>query len=235
MNFCRPSFITPPVYSPAIGSMPLPSILVCTSARRRIVLTACSMNSGWPSSINQDGFLAGAEPHEFRIDQRIGDVEHIKRNAAVAVDIGEPEDFEPAHRVVVHAALHDDADIGGIAIEEFVQLVLLDEAQGRGPAALDLVLLVDISCRRQRDAVDVALGLGQRVHAPEFRPHIILGDEAAIDVAGADAQLQHHRRVGGLRKLEALLDRLDDRFARSDAGRAARPATSSQRHGCAPA
>ena len=38
-----------------------------------------------------------------------------------------------------------------------------------------------------------------------------LGGEAAVDVAGADAQLQHHRRVRGLRQLEALLHLPHDR------------------------
>ena len=37
------------------------------------------------------------------------------------------------------------------------------------------------------------------------------GGEAAIDVAGADAQLQHDRRVRRLRQLEALLHRPHDR------------------------
>ena len=41
--------------------------------------------------------------------------------------------------------------------------------------------------------------------------HIVAGDEAAVDVAGANAQLQHDRRVGRLRELEALLHRLHDR------------------------
>src|SRR5439155_946980 len=58
MNFRKPSFTTPPVYSPAIGSMLFPSTRVATSARRRIVFTACSMNSGWPSSMMRIAFLS---------------------------------------------------------------------------------------------------------------------------------------------------------------------------------
>ena len=73
---------------------------------------------------HQDRLLAGAEAHELGIDQRIGDVEHVERNAAVAEHVGEPEHFERAQRGVVHAALHDDADVGGVAVEEFVELVL---------------------------------------------------------------------------------------------------------------
>ena len=39
---------------------------------------------------------------------------------------------------------------------------------------------------------------------------VVLGGELAGDVAGADAQLQHHRRVARLRQLEALLDHAHD-------------------------
>ena len=45
----------------------------------------------------------------------------------------------------------------------------------------------------------------------ELGPLVRLGREAAIDVAGADAQLQHHRRVGNLGQLERRLDRAHDR------------------------
>jgi len=57
LYFGMMSFITPPVYSPAIGSTVLPSTLVCRSALRRMVLTACSMKFGWPSSISMIAFL----------------------------------------------------------------------------------------------------------------------------------------------------------------------------------
>ena len=41
--------------------------------------------------------------------------------------------------------------------------------------------------------------------------HVVLGDEAAEHVAGADAQLQDDGRIGGLRQLEALLHRAHQR------------------------
>ena len=191
--------------------MPLPSIRVSTSARRRMVLTSCSMNSGWPSSTIRIALLPAQKPHEFGVDQRIGDVEHIERNAALAEHVGEAEHFERAQHVVVHAALHDDADVADVAVEHLVELVLLDEAHRGRPALLDLFLLVRIGRRRQRDAVDVAQRVLQRILEGECRPHIVPGHEPAVDVAGADAQLQHHRRVRGLRQLEALLHRPHDR------------------------
>ncbi len=73
---------------------------------------------------HQHGALAGAEAHELLVDQRIGDVEHVERDAAGAEDVGEPDDFERAQRGVVHAALHDDADVAAIAVEELVELVV---------------------------------------------------------------------------------------------------------------
>ena len=92
-----------------------------------------------------------------------------------------------------------------------LRLVLGDEAHGGGPALLDLLPLVQVARRRQHDAAGVAHRLFQRVLEGEARPHIVAGGEAAVDVAGADAQLQHHRRVGGFRQLEAFLHRLHDR------------------------
>ncbi len=52
---------------------------------------------------HQHGFLAAAEFDEFVLDQRIGDVEHIERDGAAAVGVGEAEIFERSHRRVLHA------------------------------------------------------------------------------------------------------------------------------------
>ena len=43
------------------------------------------------------------------------------------------------------------------------------------------------------------------------RADVVLRGEAAVDVAGADAQFQHHGRVGGFGKIEALFDGAHDR------------------------
>ena len=51
---------------------------------------------------------------------------------------------------------------------------------------------------------------GQRLVDGEGRAPVVLGDEAAVHVAGADAQLQHHRRVRGLGQLEAVFHRTHD-------------------------
>ena len=80
-----------------------------------------------------------------------------------------------------------------------------------GQALLPLVLLVDVDHRRHGDAREVAARILQRVGQPELGPLVGLGREAPVDVAGADAQLQHHRRVGNLGQLERGLDRAHDR------------------------
>ncbi len=160
---------------------------------------------------DQNRFFPRAEADEFGVDQRIGDVEHVERDAAIAEHIGEPEDFERAQRSIVHAALHDDADVVGLAIEHLVELVLLDEAHGGRPALFDLFPLVQVARGRQHDAVGVAHGAFERVFEREGPARIVARGEAAIDVTGADAQLQHHRGVGRLRQLEAGLDRPYDR------------------------
>ncbi len=51
---------------------------------------------------------------------------------------------------------------------------------------------------------------GDRVEAGEFGLAVGLGGELAGGVAGADAQFQHHRGVGRLRQLEALLHHAHD-------------------------
>ena len=95
--------------------------------------------------------------------------------------------------------------------EELVEPVLLDVAQRRRPALLDLLLLVHVGGGRQGDARGVAPRRGERVAGEEARGAVGLGDELAVHVAGADAQHQHHRRVARLREGEAVLDRGDHR------------------------
>ena len=84
--------------------------------------------------------------------------------------------------------------------------MLPDELDGRRPAFPDLLLLLEIGGGRKADALVVEAGAFEeppaRIGGRAVRP----GREAAVHVAGADAQLQHHRRVARLGKLEPLLD-----------------------------
>ena len=75
---------------PRAAADPLPMILVCRSALRRIMCRLCSMYSGWPSSTISIALLARAEADDLLIEQRIGDVEHIERQRVAAERIGQP-------------------------------------------------------------------------------------------------------------------------------------------------
>ncbi len=71
----------------------------------------------------------------------------------------------------------------------------VDEFLRGGPALVDFLLLVQEARRRQDDAADVANGILHGIFQGEFRADVVLGDEAAVDVAGADAQLEHDGSV----------------------------------------
>ena len=118
--------------------------------------------------------------------------------------------MQRADDVVVHAALHDDADLALLRPQPLVQLVVADESDRRGHPRLDLLLLVLIGRRRQHDAVDVAPGIVERVLDGVRRLDVVLAGEAAVHVTGADADLEHHRRVREFGELKALLDQIDD-------------------------
>jgi hypothetical protein len=96
--------------------------------------------------------------------------------------------------------------------EELVEAALLDELDGGGPAVGDLLLLLRIAGRRQHHAAGVALRVLDRVFEREAGPLVGLGLETAVHVAGAYAQLQHHRRAAGFGELEAHLHRAHDAF-----------------------
>jgi hypothetical protein len=96
--------------------------------------------------------------------------------------------------------------------EELVELALLDELDGGGPAVGDLFLLLRITRRRQHHAAGVALRVFDRVFEREAGALVGLGGKAAVYVAGAYAQLQHHRRAAGFRQFKAQLHRAHDAF-----------------------
>src|SRR5919197_752023 len=80
----------------------------------------------------------------------------------------------------------------------------------RWPAHVDLLLLLRIGRRRQADAVVVEVRVLDQRALRERRPLVLPGREAALDVAGAYPELQHHRRARRFRELEAALHHLDD-------------------------
>ncbi len=160
---------------------------------------------------HQHRTLACAERGDLLGDQRIGDVQAIDRDFRYAEGVGQPQLLQRAHGHVVHAALGNDADVVVRAGEHLVQLLLAHELLRGRPAHIDLELLLQIGGRRQHDLVVVERRIFECVVARDARFAVALRGERAVHVAGADAQLEHDRRVRDLRELEAFLDHAHDR------------------------
>ena len=157
----------------------------------------------------QDRTLALAKAQHFGIDHGVGHVHHIQGNPAAAIHIGQTHALQHPHQGVVIAALHQDAHVLEIAVEKFIQLVLFNEGHRRRPTLLELFLLVNKARGWQHNSADVALRLLHGFVQGKGRAHIVTGHEAPMHMAGADAQLQHHRGVAGLGQLKTHLHRLD--------------------------
>ena len=139
--------------------------------------------------------LAKAEVFDFFFDQRVGDIQDVVRDFAVAECIREAQQFEAADCGVVHAALKDDSEILGALGKNFVQSFFVNVFLCGRPALVNFLLLVLEARRGEDDAADVANGFLHCVFQGEFWADIVLGDEAAVDVAGADAQFEHDGSV----------------------------------------
>src|SRR5205814_9962023 len=99
--------------------------------------------------------LAGAERHDLLGNHGIRYVHAVDRHLGGAEGIGKTERLQRADHGVVQAALADDADVGHLTRECFVELLFLYEANGSRPAHVDLLLLLQVSRRLQADT-DVA-------------------------------------------------------------------------------
>ena len=159
---------------------------------------------------HQHRLLASAEGDDLFRDQRIGHVQAVDRQFAVAIGVGQAQQLLRAIQVVVEAALDDDADVAFFGAEQFVQMVVADEGDARRPTLLDLLDFVQEVGGRQDDAVQVARRGGGRFRHGQGRAAVVAGGELAGHVAGADPQLQHDGGVGGLRQFEPLLHHVDD-------------------------
>src|SRR6516162_3590907 len=160
---------------------------------------------------HEHGAFSRAELAQLLRHQRESDVEHVERNAARAVKIGEIEPRQRAQYAVSEPAEDDDADVGEIARDHLVELARADELLRGRKALLDLEPLLRIDDGRMRQpAIVEARRPGEAVLAGKGRAAVGLGLELAGDVTGADAQLHHHRSVACLGKLEAILDQARD-------------------------
>ena len=144
---------------------------------------------------HQHRLLSPAEVDHLAVDDRVGHVHHIERHPRLAPDIGKASLAQRCDDAVIHAALHDDADIFDIALERLVHAARVDEFDRRRPAVLDLLLLVQERGRRQHDAVGVARRRVERAGKWKGGADIVAGGEAAMHMAGAYPYLQHDGRI----------------------------------------
>ena len=118
---------------------------------------------------------------------------------AAAVEIGEIEPRQRAQQIVGEAAEHDDADLVRLARDHLVEFLLADEFLRGRQALLDLEPLLGENHRRMGEpAVFETRRTGEAMLAAIGAALVVLGDEFAGDVAGAHAQIEHHRRMARL-------------------------------------
>ncbi len=94
--------------------------------------------------------------------------------------------------------------------DQLVESALGDETLRRRQSLLDFFALLRIGRGRQDDAPVVPDRVRERVGRRKGRPDVVLRHEPAVDVTGADAQHEHHRRMARLGKLEPPLDTAHD-------------------------
>ena len=165
---------------------------------------------GLPFFHNEEPALSAAEGFEFIVNQRISDIQNIKRNLGLTKCIGQAENFQSAKHAVVQAALHHNAKVIGIAGKKLIELVFLNKFDSSWPAFFDLLLFVQITGRWKHNAIDITFGMLNGIFEREGRAHIVFGRKMAVHVTGANAKLQHDRGIAGLRQLKALLHRFDN-------------------------
>ena len=174
--------------------------------------------------------LAGAERRYFLWYQRIDHVESEHRQAGVAEVLGQAQHPQCAQDVVVQASRTDDSHTLFAALEDFVQPVVADEFPGCGQAHVRLELLLPECGRRMREALVIEFGgTGEELAGGNRRRAVVAGDKAALEVAGADAQLHDDRTVGRLGEFESLFDHLDDHL--QTGARIEQPHRRLERHG----
>ena len=93
---------------------------------------------------NQYCGLVQTEFDELFFDDRVGNIEHIERNVAVAINGCQTETLKGTDNAVIHAALTNDADRCMIRARYLVQPILPYVILGRRPAVFNLVPLLRI-------------------------------------------------------------------------------------------
>ena len=146
-NSRRPSRMTWVVYSPAMGSTSCRELRGDAGLAQHRVQVLLDV-VGLAFLEQQHGALVAAEVDDLVLDDGVGHVHDVQRDAAVAEVVGQAQQLQRADDAVVQAALQDQADVGLVAVEMLVELVFLDIADGGGPA----VLIFSCSCRKDAAA-----------------------------------------------------------------------------------
>src|SRR6185437_1961791 len=127
---------------------------------------------------HENGALSRAELAQLLGHEWKGDVEHVDRYAARAVEICEIEPLERAQHAIGEPAEDDDADLGKVARDHLVELARADEPLRGGKPLLDLVPLLRKNDGRMRQpAVVEARRTGQAVLAGKRGAAVGLGLE----------------------------------------------------------
>ena len=142
--------------------------------------------------------------------------------------------LQRAHHAVVHAALQDDADLAFRRSEKLVEFAsrMNSSAAGQRFSTFSFSWSNEAGGSTMRPVS--RLGLSSASRNVKGRALVVLGDETAVDVAGADAHLEHDRRIRHFRQFEAV-STASTIEGRLGAGPSARSAISSRKRGCAPA
>ena len=161
---------------------------------------------------HEDLALAPHERDELLGHQRMQAVQHEERDRGASVDVGEAELREAAERRVPLAALHDDAELALFARVDLVEPVIDDVASGRGQPLHELLRFHRVGERWQVDPIDREARRAERREHAHGGTHVVLADERATHVTGADADGKEHRLVARLGQAVALLDEARERL-----------------------
>ena len=107
--------------------------------------------------------------------------------------------------------MHDQAQVAVLgAFKMFVQALLGNVLAGSGQAVLNFAFFLRKGHRRVRQLHVVETGgLVDQVFFGEFGGLVVLGHKLPAHMAGADAQLHHHRHVGRFGQPKTVFDHVD--------------------------
>src|SRR6266436_2481586 len=146
--------------------------------------------------------LSAAKTLYLLIDQRIRDVQNIKRDFRIAEGIGQSQELQSSDGRVIHATLQDDSEILRVVREKLVQAMLLNVSLCRRPAFLYFFEFVQETTRRQNDPARIARGIFNGILQGELGSYIVFRNKAPVNMTCTNAQFQHHWRIARFRESE---------------------------------